>query len=203
MKTTKTLLILLLLVLNSCSSESENSMTDTAKNDIEKENDTAEKDFPISKFAMTANVYVTIPDTLIKKDAHRVLWEVNNPFGTNTATKPSLPEYPAKDFIQLDGKNGTSQITLYINRKNLAIGTYSFKLETYNPFDTQIEANFKINNRPQHILKGSISITALNKKVKRAAGTFSFYCVQKPEPLSSSNPYSIKITDGTFNYYYN
>lgn len=205
MKTTKTLLFFLFLVLSSCSTDSDNEIINDTKKDIANEykNDTAEKDFPNSKYAMTATVHFAVEDTLIKKKPHSYLWEANNPFGTNTATKPILAKYPATDFIQLQGKMGTDEITLYINKKNLAIGIYHFRLDTYSASNTQIEANFKINNTSQYIFRGGVSINALNKKAKKVAGTFYFYCIKKNEPLSLySNPVTIKVTDGTFNYKY-
>jgi hypothetical protein len=180
MKTTlKTLLLFLILLLNSCSSDNnseENPETPTV---------------PTSKFAMTAKVDGT-------------LWEVNNPFNSNFATKPLFDYYPATEYIQLVGRKGLEEIRLYIKRSDLKIGSYTITKSTYDASKTQIEVSMALSKENmQEVIEGNISITSIDLSAKTLAGTFSFSCVEDDsKPVSASNTITTKVTDGTFNFKY-
>lgn len=178
MKTPKILLIFLVLVLSSCSSDSE----------------TPDSNIPTSKFAMTAKVDGT-------------LWEMNNPFNSNAATKPLFTYYPETDYIQLQGRNGGTfgmdEIRLLIKRTDLKIGTYPITLATNDASKTEIEMSFNSKANIQYPIEGTLSVTAIDLNTKIVAGTFSFNCVEDySKPISVSNPVTTKVTEGTFNYKY-
>ena len=180
MKTTlKALLLFFILVLSSCSSD-----TNSEENP---ENPTV----PTSKFAMTAKVDGT-------------LWEVNNPFNSNFATKPLFTYYPATEYIQLVGRKGLEEIRLYIKRSDLKVGTYTITKGTFDASKTQIEVSMALSKENmQEVIEGSISITSIDLNAKTLAGKFSFSCVEDDsKPVSTSNPITTKVTDGTFNYKY-
>jgi hypothetical protein len=176
MKTPKIIFLFLLLVLNSCSSD----------NDTPNDPET-----PTSKFAMTAKVDGT-------------LWEMQNPFNSNYATKPLFTYYPATEYIQLAGrKNVIDEIRLYIKRSDLKVGTYPITLTTYDASKTQIEVSLNSKGKSQYAIEGNLSITSVDLTAKTVAGTFSFNCVEDySKPVSASNPVTTKVTDGTFNYKY-
>lgn len=174
MKSPKILLIFLLLVLNSCSSDTE----------------TPDNSAPPSKYAMTAKVDGT-------------LWEMNNPFNTNAATKPLFDYYPPTEYIQLAGrKNVIDEIRLYIKRSNLKIGTYPITIATYDASKTQIEVSLNSKEKSQYVIEGTLSVTSIDLSAKTVAGTFSFNCATDYKPISASNPVTTKVTEGTFNYKY-
>ncbi len=177
MKIPKILFLFLLLVLNSCSSD----------NDTPNDPET-----PTSKFAMTAKVDGT-------------LWEMQNPFGSNYATKTLFTYYPETEYIQLQGRkiNFIDEIRLYIKRSDLKIGTYPITATTFDASKTQIEMSFNSKANIQYPIEGSLSITSVDLNAKTVAGTFSFNCVEDDEePISTSNPVTTKVTEGTFNYRY-
>lgn len=178
MKTPKILLIFLALVLSSCSSDSE----------------TPDNTIPTSKFAMTAKVDGT-------------LWEMNNPFNSNTATKPLFTYYPETDYIQLQGRNGGTfgmdEIRLLIKRSDLKVGTYPITLATNDASKTEIEMSFNSKSNIQYPIEGTLSVTTIDLNAKIVTGTFSFNCVEDySKPISDSNPVTTKVTEGTFNYKY-
>lgn len=172
----KILLIFILLVLNSCSSD-----------------DSSDNSVPTSKFAMTAKV-------------DGVLWEMQNPFNSNFATDPLFDYYPEADFIQLQGRNGGTfgmdEIRLLIKRSDLKIGTYPITKVTFDASKTQIEMSFNSKTNTQYPVEGSLSITSVDLNAKTVAGTFSFNCAEELEPISASNPITTRVTGGTFNYKY-
>jgi len=176
MKTPKILFLFLLLVINSCSSDND------SPNDPET---------PTSKFAMTAKVDGT-------------LWEMNNPFGSDYASKPIFTYYPETEYIQLQGRiNFSNEIRLHIKRSDLKIGTYPITATTFDASKTQIEMSFNSKTNSQYPVEGSLSITSVDLNAKTVAGTFSFNCVEDDEkPISTSNPITTKVTEGTFNYRY-
>ncbi|KFF05007.1 hypothetical protein [Flavobacterium reichenbachii] len=176
MKTPKILLLLFIFALNSCSSDSETPEDPT---------------LPTSKFAMTAKVDGT-------------LWEMNNPFNTNYATKPLFDYYPTALYIQLAGrKNVVDEIRLYIKRSDLKVGTYSITPTTFDATKTQIEVSLNSKAKLQYVAEGTLSITSVDLTAKTVAGTFSFNCVEDySKTISTSNPVTTKVTEGTFNYKY-
>ncbi|MEN2402971.1 DUF6252 family protein [Flavobacterium sp. MC2016-06] len=176
MKTPKILFLFLILALNSCSSD-DNISEDPGSS---------------SKFAMTAKVDGT-------------LWEMNNPYNSDYATKPLFTYYPATEYIQLAGrKNLIDEIRLYIKRSDLKIGTYPITKITYDASKTQIEMSYNSKGtNSQYPIEGSLSITSVDLSAKTVAGTFSFNCVEDDsKPISTSNPITTKVTNGTFNYKY-
>jgi hypothetical protein len=178
MKITKALLIFLMLVLNSCSSDDNNN------------SETPDDNNPTSKFAMTAKV-----------DGE--LWEVNNPFNSNFATKPLFTYYPASEFIQLQGRKGIDEIVIYIKRTDLKVGTYPISAETNSEHKTQINFTYNTKENNQYVTEGSLSVTAVDLTAKTVKGTFSCKCVEDySKPISADNPVTTTVTDGTFNYKY-
>lgn len=176
MKTSKILLLFLILVLNSCSSDnSDSALTPDTE----------------SKFAMTANV-----------DGN--LWEVNNPFNSNFATKPLFNYYPASDFIQFQGRNGFEEIRLLIKRSDLKVGVYPITAAKYDGSKTQIEVSMALSKQNlQEVIEGNLAINSIDLSSKIVAGTFSFNCVEDDsKPISSSNPITTKVTNGIFKFKY-
>lgn len=177
MKTPKIFLIFLLIFLNSCSNNDDDS------------SNSPEPVLP--KFAMTAKV-------------DGVLYEMQNPFNSNFATDPLFDYYPEEDFIQLQGRNGGTfgmdEIRLLIKRSDLKIGTYPIVGHTYGV--TQIEVSINTKENIQYVSDGTLSITAVDLNAKTVAGTFSFNCAEDWEPVSASNPITTRVTEGTFNYKY-
>ena len=183
--TLKTLLLFLILIVSSCSSD--NSSEDNTENP---ENPT----LPTSKFAMTAKV-------------DGKLWEMNNPFNSNAATKPLFTYYPATEYIQLQGRNGGTfgmdEIRLLIKRSDLKVGSYPITLATNDASKTEIEMSFNSKANIQYPIEGTLSVTSIDLNTKTVAGTFSFNCVEDySKPISTSNPVTTKVTEGTFNYKY-
>ncbi|MFH6944535.1 DUF6252 family protein [Flavobacterium sp. FlaQc-50] len=182
MKTPKILFLFLVLILNSCSSDTDNS------NNTE----TPEVIKPVTKYAMTAKIDGT-------------LWEMNNPFGSDYATKTIFEMYPAEEYILLQGRNRNfvDEIRLYIKRSDLKIGTYPITKNTFDASKTQVEISFNTKGKSQYPVSGSVSITAIDLNTKKVTGTFSFNCVDDDDkPIDASNPITTKVTDGTFNYRY-
>jgi hypothetical protein len=182
MKTPKILLLLLIIVFNSCSSD--NSSEDNPKDPA----------VPTSKFAMTAKV-------------DGKLWEMNNPFNSNAATKPLFTYYPETEYIQLQGRNGGTfgidEISLLIKRSDLKVGSYPITLSTNDASKTEIGMAFNSKANIQYPIEGTLSVTSIDLKAKVVAGTFSFNCVEDySKPISASNPVTTKVTEGTFNYKY-
>ena len=178
MKTTKILLLFLILVLNSCSSDNDSNTADE------------EVTVPTAKYAMTAKI-------------DGVLAEMNNPFNSNFATKPIFDYYPATEYIQLAGRLGLDEIRLYIKRSDLKVGTYPITFSTFNASKTQIDISYNSKGIIQYPFEGKLSITSIDLTAKVVAGTFSFNCVEDyGEPVSTSNPITTKVTEGTFNYRY-
>jgi hypothetical protein len=174
MKTPKILFLFLLIILNSCSSDS----------------DSPETPVSTSKFAMTAKVDGT-------------LWEMNNPFNSNAATKPLFTYYPTTEYIQLQGRKGLDEIRLLIKRSNLKVGTYPISLSSNDASKTEIEMSFNSKANIQYPVEGSLSVTSIDLNTKTVVGTFSFNCVEDySKPISASNPVTTKVTAGTFNYKY-
>lgn len=175
MKTPKILLIFTLLILNSCSSD-----------------DSSDSSVPTSKFAMTAKVDGT-------------LWEMQNPFGSDYATTFMSDYYPETEYIMLQGRNSNfiDEIRLYIKRGDLKVGTYPITKNTFDASKTQVEISFNSKGKSQYPISGSLSVTAIDLSAKKVTGTFSFNCVDDDdEPISTSNPVTTKVTEGTFNYRY-
>ncbi|SNR65450.1 DUF6252 family protein [Flavobacterium sp. ov086] len=179
MKAPKFLLLLLIIILNSCSSDNSN------------EDNPKDPTVPTSKFAMTAKVDDTV-------------WEVNNPYNSNYATKPLFDYYPASEYIQVVGrKNLIDEIRLYIKRSDLKVGTYAITSTTFDASKTQIEVSLNSKGKSQYVVEGSLSITSIDLTAKTVTGTFSFNCVDDySKPVSASNPVTTKVTNGTFNYKY-
>ena len=178
MKTPKILFLFLLLALNSCSSDNSDNPED--------------QETPSSKFAMTAKVDGT-------------LWEMQNPFGSDYATKTLFDMYPAEEYILLQGrnKNFVDEIRLYIKRSDLKVGTYPITKNTFDASKTQVEISFNTKGKSQYPVNGSVSITAIDLTAKKVTGTFSFNCVDDDdERISVTNPVTTKVTDGTFSYRY-
>lgn len=180
--TLKTLLLFFILALNSCSSD--NNSDETPDNPT----------VPTSKFAMTAKV-------------DGKLWEMNNPFNSNAATKPLFTYYPETEYIQLQGRNGGTfgmdEIRLLIKRSDLKVGTYPITLATNDASKTEIEMSFNSKANIQYPIEGTLSVTSIDLNTKTVAGTFSFNCAEDySKPISTSNPVTTKVTEGTFNYKY-
>ena len=177
MKTLKTLSIFLILILSSCSSDDSNNA--------------AEDTTPTSKYAMTAKVDGTS-------------WEVNNPFNSNFATKPLYTYYPETEYIQFQGRKGLDEIRLLIKRSDLKKGTYAITKTTFDASKTQIEVSMAYSKgNSQYPVEGSLSITSVDLTAKVVAGTFSFNCVEDDsKPISTSNPVTTRVTDGTFKFRY-
>jgi len=180
--TLKTLLLFFILALNSCSSD--NNSDETPDNPT----------VPTSKFAMTAKV-------------DGKLWEMNNPFNSNAATKPLFTYYPETEYIQLQGRNGGTfgmdEIRLLIKRSDLKVGTYPITLATNDASKTEIEMSFNSKANIQYPIEGTLSVTSIDLNTKTVAGTFLFNCAEDySKPISTSNPVTTKVTEGTFNYKY-
>lgn len=148
---------------------------------------------PSSKYAMTAKV-------------DGILWEMNNPFNSDYATKTLFDYYPTADFIQLQGRKGgmmgVDEIELLIKRSNLVIGSYSIGIATHDGSKTQIEMLYNSKGKKQYVIDGNLSITSIDLQKKIVKGTFSFNCAENDEPISTANPITTKVTEGTFNYRY-
>ncbi|WP_166921900.1 DUF6252 family protein [Flavobacterium poyangense] len=182
MKTTKVLFLFLVLILNSCSSDNSNILENT---------ETSENTKPTSKYAMTAKIDGT-------------LWQMNNAFNSNFATKPLFTYYPATEYIQLGGRNNMiNEIRLMIKRSDLKVGTYPITRSTFDASKTQIDMSIHSKENLQYPVEGTLSITSVDLTTKTVAGTFSFNCVEDfSEPISATNPITTKVTEGTFNYRY-
>ncbi|WP_281232104.1 DUF6252 family protein [Flavobacterium gelatinilyticum] len=177
MKIPKALLLFLVVILNSCSSDDNNT-------------ETPDDSTPVSEFAMTAKVDGT-------------LWEVNNPFNSNFATKPLFTYYPAAEYIQLQGRKGFDEIVLFIKRSDLKVGTYSISPDTYDASKTEIKSTINSKANIQYVAEGTLSVTAVDLTAKTVKGTFSFKCVEDySKPISAENPVTTTVTEGTFNYKY-
>ncbi|KRB57559.1 hypothetical protein [Flavobacterium sp. Root186] len=123
MKTPKILFLFLLLALNSCSSDNSENPEDPET----------------SKYAMTAKVDGT-------------LWEMQNPFGSDYATKTLFDMYPAEEYILLQGRNSNfvDEIRLYIKRSDLKVGTYPITKNTFDASKTQVEISFNTKGKSQY-----------------------------------------------------
>jgi hypothetical protein len=180
MKTTKILFLFLILILNSCSSDDNNNSETPGDNN------------PASKFAMTAKIDGT-------------LWEMKNPFSSDYATKPLFNYYPPTEYIQLQGrKTLIDEIRIFIKRSDLKAGTYTITPATYDASKTQVEMSYNSKGTNiQYPIEGNVVITAVDTNAKTVKGTFWFNCVEdSSKPVSSSNPITTKVTDGTFSYRY-
>ena len=176
MKNLKTLLILTLILTNlSCSSD------DTTTDEI-------------SEYAMTAKI-------------NGELYKMNNPFGTNEASSSFFSYYPDEDYILLQGRYGgpfgNPEINIWINRDDLAIGTYQVGPST-DGVTTHIDLIDNSNDTAgnpvyENTVSGSISITSINSTEKTVKGTFNFDTV---DGYSETNPVNFTVTEGTFNYKY-
>lgn len=177
MKTPKILFLFLLLALNSCSSDNDSPNEDP--------------ETPATKFAMTAKV-------------DGKLWEMQNPFGSDYASKPIFTYYPEEEYIQLQGRiNFFDEIRLHIKRSDLKIGTYPITKVTFDASKTQIEMSYNSKTNIQYPVEGTLSVTAIDLKAKKVTGTFSFNCVEDDsKPISDTNPVTTKVTEGTFSYRY-
>ncbi|WP_264553625.1 DUF6252 family protein [Flavobacterium sp. N2038] len=177
MKTSKILFLFLILALSSCSSNDDN---------------TTEKPDSTSKFAMTAKIDGT-------------LWEMNNPFASDYTTKPLFDYYPQKEYIQLQGrKTLIDEIRILIKRSDLKVGTYPITVASFDASKTQVEISYNSKGTNiQYPVEGNVIITAVDTNAKTVKGTFSFNCVEDySKPVSTSNPITTKVTDGTFSYRY-
>lgn len=176
MKITKTLLLLFILILGSCSSD---DSSETPEN-------------PTSKYAMTAKVDGT-------------LWEMQNPYGSDYTTKSLFDYYPETSYIQLQGrKTLIDEIRIFIKRSDLKVGTYPITAASYDASKTQVEISYNSKGTNiQYPVEGNVTITSVDTSAKTVKGTFSFNCVEDySKPVSTSNPITTKVTDGTFNYRY-
>jgi hypothetical protein len=173
MKTPKALFLFLLLVLNSCSSDSSDDSGST------------------SKFPMTAKVDGTLWEM---KNPY------GSDYATNTLFE-MYPE--EEYILLAGRINFMDEIRLYIKRSDLKVGTYPITKNTFDASKTQIEISFNTKGKSQYPIAGSLSVTEIDLTAKRVKGTFSFDCVDDDdEPISVSNPITTKVTNGTFNYRY-
>jgi len=173
-------LAFLSLALISCSSDDNNNIISTGNE---------------STYAMTAKI-------------NGVLHEMNNPFNTNEATSSIWSYYPNDEYIQLTGRYGgvvgNPEISLWIKRTDLVIGTYNVGVDT-NGTSTHIDiidnSNFEADNSPiyEDTTSGSITITAIDTQTKIIQGTFEFMA-RKDSSINSELVHD--ITEGTFNYRY-
>lgn len=147
-----------------------------------------------SEYAMTAKI-------------NGVLYEMNNPFGTNEAGSSFFTYYPNEDYIFLQGRyggmTGNPEINIWINRNDLKIGTYSVGLDT-DGVTTHIDLIDNSNDtygNPvyENTVSGFISITFVNLTEKTVKGTFEFNTI---DGRSETDPINCIITDGTFDYKY-
>lgn len=177
MKAPRILFLFLLLALNSCSSDNSENPEDP--------------ETPSAKYAMTAKV-------------DGKLWQMQNPFGSDYASKPIFTYYPETEYIQLQGRiNFFDEIRLHIKRSDLKIGTYPITKVTFDASKTQIEMSYNSKTNIQYPVEGTLSVTAVNLNAKTVSGTFSFNCVEDDsKPISDTNPVTTKVTEGTFSYRY-
>ena len=152
-------------------------------------NDDQEK----TEFAMTAKI-------------NGVLYEMNNPFGTNEASGSIFSYYPDEDYIMLQGRFGgvfgNPEINIWINRNDLKVGTYSVGRETDGE-DTHIDliesSNDTLGNPIyENTISGAIIIDFIDVNEKVVKGTFEFSTTEGDETF----PVNFNITEGTFNYRY-
>ncbi len=148
----------------------------------------------ISEYAMTAKI-------------NGVLYEMNNPFGTNEANSSFFSYYPDEDYIFLQGRYGgvlgNPEINIWISRNDLKTGTYSVGLNT-DSVTTHIDLIDNTNDtfgNPvyENTVSGFISIDYINTTDKTIRGTFKFNTI---DGESETDPANFVITEGTFNYKY-
>ncbi len=176
MKNFYALIIAFSLTLFSCSSDSDNSNNDT--------------DNP--EFAMTAKL-------------NGVVFQANNPFGNNEFSSTNVWDYfPLEDYVMLQGRQGgvlgSQQISIWLKRSDIAVGTYSIGGETFStPPSHFIDLLDLTNELSEDTKEGVIVITEVNTSTKIVKGTFQFTTVDQLE-----NPTAIvfNVTDGKFRYKY-
>ena len=148
----------------------------------------------ISEYAMTAKI-------------DGVLYEMNNPFGTNEAQGSIYSYYPDEDYIMLQGRyggaTGSIEIDIWINRDDLKIGKYFVGLNT-DAVTTHIDlidnSNATFGNPIyENTVSGFISIESINTTDKTISGSFEFNTI---DGETDTDPINFKINDGTFNYKY-
>ncbi len=140
------------------------------------------------------------------------LFEVNNPFGTNEATGTIFTYYPEDEFIHLSGRTPYTStesvwlnISIWIDRNDLVVGTYEVGIDTYNNEDTHIDLINNTNDLtgtgtfPEHTISGNITITAVNPTEKTIEGTFEFNTYHELDPTGTPD---FVVTEGKFDYVY-
>lgn len=176
MKNLKHLLFLLPLFFFSCSSDSDSS---------QQQNPPA--------YAMTAKI-------------NGVDFNANNPFGTNLFSSTNIWDYyPLADFVMLQGRQGgafgTPEINIWLKRTQIAVGTYTFGLETFDTPPSHYIDLIDLNSSDfEHTKAGSITITSVDTSTKTVIGTFQFTSV--PDPNDPAAVVNYTVTNGTFNYKY-
>jgi len=129
-------------------------------------------------------------------------YNVNNPFGNNEASGTTIfSDYPAEDFILLQGRNGLVgeiEVNLWIKRDQLATGTYMVDADTDGAgTTTHIDLINNGNNESENTISGSVTIDFVDLTAKVVRGTFEFDTAD-----SFSEVVNFNVTEGTFDYVY-
>ena len=133
-------------------------------------------------------------------------FNANNPFGTNLFSSTNIWDYyPLADFVMLQGRQGgafgTPEINIWLKRTQIAVGTYTFGLETFDTPPSHYIDLIDLNSSDfEHTKAGSITITSVDTSTKTVIGTFQFKSV--PDPNDPAAVVNYTVTNGTFNYKY-
>jgi hypothetical protein len=144
-----------------------------------------------SEFAMTAKI-------------EGVLHEMNNPYGTNTASPTTIfTSYPEDQYILLQGREGGTfgalEIDLWIKRTDLVVGTYTVNHST-DGTATHIDLIDNTNTESESTVAGTVVITDVNTTAKTVKGTFTF---DTSDDANATTPIvNYHLTEGTFNFRY-
>lgn len=156
-------------------------------------NDTNDSNPPVPEFAMTAKI-------------NGVVFQANNPFGTNTVSTTNIWSYfPKTDYIMLQGRQGgtfgTPEMNIWLKKSEMVVGTYALTPDTYTEGQSHhIDLNDLTNDIFEHTKSGVLVITEVNSTTKIVKGTFEFSTVQNVE--STNAPIDYEVTEGNFRYTY-
>lgn len=167
------LIVSMLLTMVSCSSDDSDDANDSG-----------------SDFAMTFKM-------------NGVLYQYNNPFGTNEASTTTIfSAYPEEEFILLQSGGVLTgdgiEVLIWIDRDDLVSGsTHQINLDT-DEVTTHADLINLTDTGFENTLNGSITIIEADTVNKTVRGTFEFNSVR--DDYSTEVVYA--ITEGTFNYTY-
>jgi hypothetical protein len=111
--------------------------------------------------------------------------------------------YPIEDFVMLQARQGgifgDPEINIWLKRTKIAVGTYAFTTDENNPTSHAIDLTDNSNDTFEYTKEGTITITEVNTNTKIIRGTFKFTTSSSYDNQIDTNN---TITNGAFNYQY-